>query len=125
MSFDVWDVVQQLQINELRELAGSKEIRAVAGTNRSEIELLNRQVAALTLINRAMWELMESKLGVTQAQLAAKVSEIDLRDGVADGRFVAAPTDCPQCQAKVCRQLGRCLFCGYRPSSTDVFDTAG
>lgn len=121
MPVDLFDVVQQFQIDELRELSRQTETRIINDT-RPYAERIARQIGALTLINRAMWELLEAKLGVTQAELVAKVAEIDLRDGVADGQYMNAAGDCPECEAKICVQLQRCLFCGFEPKKKDPFD---
>ncbi len=82
---------------------------ATAHSNR--IEDLHERIDELALIIRAMWALMEEQ-GLTAEQLAAKIEEIDLRDGVADGRVTQRPVDCPSCDSKVAAGLSRCQFCG-------------
>ncbi len=77
----------------------------------------------MVLMNQAMWEILEEKLGVNKQQLADKMKEIDLRDGELNGKLVQAAQDCPQCGAKVCTELHRCLFCGYEPENrSDLFE---
>ena len=84
---------------------------------------LERKLPMMVLVNKAMWEILEDKIGVTPDELASKVTEIDLRDGVTDGKFKPAPMDCPECDAKICNDFRRCLFCGYEPKDSSVFDS--
>ena len=51
---------------------------------------------------------------ITEEQLRARIVEVDLRDGQADGRMTPLPKQCPKCQAKMSPQFGRCLFCGFQ-----------
>lgn len=51
------------------------------------IEELENEVAQLTIVLEAMIEQLCDKDAMTREELAAKISEIDLRDGVADGRM--------------------------------------
>src|SRR5262245_53552781 len=110
----LWDLYQQYRIEQLDQrldrvnddaAAGAATVRAAAA--------LEAKVDRLALICRAMFELMQAS-GVTEDQLKAKILEIDLRDGHADGRMTRPPTKCPKCGAMVCAQFARCLFCGYR-----------
>ena len=89
----LWDLYQQYRIGQIDQqlddvrasaaaLEGSADLRAAAR--------LDDKVNRLALICRAMFELMQAS-GVTEDQLKAKIVEIDLRDGQADGK--ATPTD--------------------------------
>ena len=85
----------------------------VASDARQAASEVTRRFDSLLLINMAMWSLLEEKLGLTEDQLAARVREIDLRDGKLDGRV--APTElpeCPQCGRKPQRHRPLCLYCG-------------
>jgi hypothetical protein len=82
------------------------------GTHHSNrIEDLNERVDRLVMIMRAMWALLEEQ-GMTAEQLMAKIEEIDLQDGVADGQVRADPAQCPSCQSKVAPGLRACQLCG-------------
>ncbi|MGH8872974.1 MAG: hypothetical protein ACRDWS_13460 [Acidimicrobiia bacterium] len=91
---------------------------AVAGgtlhTNR--IEDLNERIDKLLMIVRAMWALLEAQ-GMTADQLKAKIEEIDLLDGVADGQVRSQVVECPSCQSKVARGLRNCQLCGTQVRS--------
>jgi hypothetical protein len=82
---------------------------------------IEEKVDRLALICRAMFELMQAS-GITEDQFKAKVLEIDLRDGQADGRITPKPKKCPKCEAMISPSFGRCLFCGYRDQTASVFD---
>jgi len=78
----------------------------------------------LVLVTHAMWSLMSEKMGITEADLLKRLTELDAADGTVDGQVTVTtpPVRC-SCGAMVCRKLNRCLFCGkpYQPAST--FDT--
>lgn len=77
----------------------------------------------MMLMNQAMWEILEEKLGVTKKQLADKMTEIDMRDGELNGKMVQEAPDCPQCGAKICVEVGHCQFCGYQPEgNSNLFE---
>lgn len=78
-------------------------------TNR--IEDLNERIDKLLMIVRAMWALLEER-GMTADQLKAKIEEIDLLDGVADGQVRSQVVECPSCQSKVAPGLPNCQLCG-------------
>lgn len=75
------------------------------------IEDLSERIDELALILRGMWALLEDG-GVTTEQLMAKLEELDMSDGVADGRVRRGPVDCPGCDSKVPGGLTRCQYCG-------------
>ena len=59
----------------------------------------------------AMWELLKDKAGLTDADLDAKVQEIDMRDGRLDGQ------DLTQTVLLTCRQCGRTILSGQSQCS--------
>ena len=76
----------------------------------------------LALIVEAMWKLVREKHGLTDADLMSRVAELDLSDGVADGKKEAAgPRNCPQCHRPNGRDQIFCLYCG-RLLWTEPFD---
>jgi len=120
----LWDLYQQYRIGQIgRELddvresaaalEGSSDLRAAAR--------LDEKVNRLALICRAMFELMQASSGVNEDQLKAKIVEIDLRDGQADGRMTERAKPCPKCGATMSPQMGRCLFCGHQDDSASAF----
>lgn len=77
-----------------------------------DIRDLRAQLERLTLMNQALWELLRDRLQISDAELEQKVGEVDLRDGVADGKLTATAVRCPNC-SRVCNSRhAKCLYCG-------------
>jgi hypothetical protein len=72
---------------------------------------LKASLQQLSLTCRAMWELLSERTSIAQADLLAKVREIDLRDGVRDGRATAPPQECPKCSRMNAARAARCIYC--------------
>lgn len=80
-----WDLLQQAQINSSQKSADNADLKAsIAQVN---IQHLESQVQTLALANQAMWELLSKQIGITEKDLLNKMSEIDMRDGVLDGKL--------------------------------------
>ena len=117
----LWDLYQQVRINQL-----DRRVDAIQGTPttddlaRDSVVRLEEKLDRLALITRALFELMQAS-GISEEQLSAKVTEIDLRDGQADCRMSPAPKRCPKCNAMISPKFGRCLFCGHREEAVGAF----
>jgi hypothetical protein len=117
----LWDLFQQYQIQQLDRKIDVAQDTALHSQGRTVLELEER-ISRLALICRAMFELLqESSPGLTEQQLSAKVVEIDLRDGVADGHMTPRGKRCPKCDAMMSPKFGRCLFCGYKDADSVSF----
>jgi len=114
----LWDLIQQYQIGRLDEkLERTQSASAVdIATQRANLHLADR-VEALALFSQALFELLQETSGVSEERLRAKINEIDLRDGQADGRMTPKPKKCPKCDAMISPRFRRCLFCGYQDES--------
>ena len=91
---------------------------APAGTARVE-----QRLDQLLLVVQAMWSLLQEKTGLTDAELLARVTELDATDGTTDGRVTRPPVKCAKCGAAVARKFNRCLFCGEPYQAGSAFDT--
>jgi hypothetical protein len=80
----------------------------------TKVQALEDQVERLALLNQALWELLRGKLGFTDADLERIAQEVDLRDGVADGKITARAVKCPACQRVNNSRRGQCMYCGQR-----------
>jgi len=121
----IWRDFEEDVIRETERAADSiaRDISREQGDLKYSVRELAARVDRLALVCRAMHELLESLPGMSKEMLAEKITEIDLRDGLADGRASPTPTKCPQCGSMICKKFNRCLFCGYRDPSGDPFDT--
>jgi len=110
----LWDLIQHYQIGQL-----DKRLDLVQNSSADEIAArranlhLTEKVEALALVSRALFELLRETTGVSEDRLRAKITEIDLRDGQADGKMTPIPKKCPKCEAMMSPRFGRCLFCGH------------
>lgn len=77
-----------------------------------DIRELEHQIQRLKLLNQALWELLRERAKMTDDDLVQKAEEIDLRDGVADGRMTETALKCPQCNRISSSKHWRCLYCG-------------
>lgn len=83
---------------------------------------LRRQVNKLTLINMALFEILHEKLGLTEAELQAKMTEIDLRDGHLGGDVPhTPPVSCEACGKTYSKRHNHCLYCGHINMSGSPF----
>jgi hypothetical protein len=90
--------------------------KATADHAASQVEALQQKVDRLTLLNLALTELIQRRLGVSEADIIGLVEEIDLRDGRLDGRLDSkrAPEACAACGRKFHVRHDQCLYCGAR-----------
>lgn len=77
----------------------------------SRVDHLEHRVEKLTLINKALWEILQDKLSIDKDLLVAKVAEVDLRDGHIDHQIRLEAISCPSCGRKTNRQRPRCVYC--------------
>jgi len=115
------DYYQDNRIRHLEERISSAKTSSAMGAMAAAAEVtigLTKRINKLQLMNMALVEILVDKIGVTDEEIKLKISEIDLRDGKIDGEIDEkelgeAAKDCPDCDAKICRDFNRCLFCGY------------
>ena len=114
----LWDLYQHYQIEQLESRVDRVQTATAedSGARRAS-QHLEERVDRLVLLCRAMFELLQESTGHTDERLSAKIPEIDLRDGQADGRMSPSPKRCPKCDAMMSPRFGRCLFCGEKSAS--------
>ena len=126
----LWDLMQQLHIKGLEgEVSAARRDAQDYMTN--FVRRFDDRFSALALVCEALWELLSEHTELTEDDLKKKVLEIDLRDGVQDGKVDRnvgrGPIEkCPECGAGISRKFNRCLFCGYQSEKAgDPFDSLG
>jgi hypothetical protein len=121
-----WNFGQQAQLSELENTVRDTKYEAatVAQKTTEETYLAHaKRQDKLGLVCQAMWSLIQERTGLTERDLLDRVTELDLKDGVLDGKYTKPPVDCPKCGAKMSRKFNRCLFCGEEYSEGSAFDT--
>jgi ribosomal protein S27AE len=83
---------------------------------------LEARIERLTLVNLAMWSLLREKLGFTEENLLERVREIDLQDGVLDGKAARQTSKCSQCGRMMSARHNKCLYCGHEELVRTAFD---
>ena len=67
----------------------------------------------LFLICTALTELIRDKSLATEIEVIAKLQEVDLRDGMVDGKFSGVQiVACPHCGNRTKRRHHNCIYCG-------------
>lgn len=116
----LWDLHQSHRINSAESrLAGAEAQLAQTASAASRIEALETRSEKLALLTQALVELLQTRLGLTEAEILDKVIEIDLRDGRQDGRMGGNATTCDNCQRPYNVRKNRCLYCDHVNAVTD------
>jgi hypothetical protein len=105
-----WNLRQQQQIGSAITTANL----AASGARLQEASLadVNDRLERLALVTQALSELLAERATVSEADLLAKIDEIDMRDGVRDGRVATSTRSCPKCGRPSPGQRTSCLYCG-------------
>jgi hypothetical protein len=78
----------------------------------ARLTVLEERFEKLLMVCQAQWALLQETSGLTEDELHAKLREIDLSDGLLDGKVRVPVVECPQCGRKVGQRHERCLYCG-------------
>ncbi len=76
----------------------------------------------LLLVTRSVWEIARDQAGLTDDALLRKIEEVDIRDGVKDGKLTQPAKRCPRCSRTMSKRHRRCLYCGAEDGEQDPFD---
>ena len=85
---------------------------AAAGRAQRKAEDLETRLERALLTMEAMWTLLRDKLDTTDDELIERIVEIDLSDGILDGKARRPALECGSCSRKIPRRFARCLYCG-------------
>lgn len=104
------DMFQDLRIS--KSSIDGDQTKSRSFQNESHLDVLSEKIDQLYIMNLASLELLND-LGVSRSQIQAKMEEIDLRDGKADGK-VAPQTECSDCGHRVSKRRTHCFYCGSK-----------
>ncbi len=113
-------VASSIARQEAAQARRAGEISQATNMMRTEVNTLRDQVERLALLSQSLWELLQERLQLTEADLEKKVQEVDLRDGTADGKISRHPLRCPKCSRVSNSRHKKCLYCGLE-FQTDTF----
>lgn len=82
---------------------------------------VQRRIEVMALANQALFEILKSRLGITEEEVVARMADIDARDGTRDGKMTATVTACRSCGRKISTARRRCLFCGETALAGNLF----
>jgi len=102
--------------------AAARRSESAAAEVLREMDVLAERVDKLILINMAMWSLVKDRLGFSEQDLAKTAQDIDLRDGVPDGKITRKGKKCARCGRTISLRHNRCLYCGSESLSEMVLE---
>ena len=105
-----WNARQDAKISSTR--SSVSDAKEDLNRSRLEIDVLRNQIDRLAIAAAAMAEILQERVGLTAQELTDKITEIDLRDGVLDGRITKTPKACKSCGRTVSNTRQACLYCG-------------
>ena len=105
-----------LQANTVQpsQHAAVSRVSSQTQTLKRTVDDLEHHVARLSLLNQALWELIQQRLKLSDADLERVAREIDLRDGVEDGKITDIAVKCPNCSRVSNSKHYKCLYCGLQ-----------
>ncbi len=105
----LFDIHQSGQIQEAGAAAAGARSRADAVAER--VSNLERRCEKLALGCQAMLELLRERGGPSDAEILARMEQIDTRDGSRDGRITPHVVACPKCGRQASNRRKTCLYC--------------
>lgn len=112
------DWLQRSDIEDLKQQAARLESRQRRDRELYErVEELEQDVGELALLCKTLMNLLLEHQVCTGKQLEDMMRQVDLEDGVADGKITKASSSqerkCPQCGHKVYAGKPNCMYCGF------------
>ena len=106
----LFDIAQEMRARNAQQSVESARDKAIDAKG-ATIDLA-RRVEVMALANQALFEVLKSRLGISEEEVILRMAEIDARDGSKDGKMSARVVACRQCARKVSTARQRCMFCG-------------
>lgn len=113
-----WNMSQDRRISSVESDSSVAYYRSQDAIAR--IQELEHTVERLMLLSHALWEILRERDSLADETLAAKIREIDLRDGAEDGRMnETALRRCQKCGHDFNSKRPRCIYCGEPANTTE------
>lgn len=84
---------------------------------------LHARIDRLTLLNEALWTLLQEASNLTDQHLINRIKDLDESDGHSDGVFKPPAFRCNKCDAAVGHGRRTCMFCGVEANGRSPFRT--
>lgn len=105
----LWDLIQQTQIEKTKsDLEAAQRENRKTRTVNYEVQ---ERISKLSLITQAVWSLLKEKHGLDEVDLINRIEEIDMADGVKDGKVTAVVHTCLGCNRKISTKYKSCIYC--------------
>ena len=86
--------------------------KSKVGSVEREVRMLKANLAKTMMICETLWEIVRDRHGLTEKDLHKKLYEVDMRDGVLDGKHQRKAEKCPNCDHTVSPRHPACIYCG-------------
>ncbi len=93
----------------IQDSASAKNAAEAAGRR---LRVLEANLAKTLMICETLWELLRDEHGWSEDTLHKKLYEVDMRDGVLDGKNQRKAVECPDCGHTVSSRHPACIYCG-------------
>ena len=104
------DIFQQFQIEQNRQK--TNELESEVREGRYSSQDIEERISKLSIVTQAVWSFLKETQHLDDIDLLNKIEQIDLEDGVKDGKVTAVVTDCPACNRRINTRYRTCLYCG-------------
>ena len=115
-----FNLYQQVESSQARDAADRAQ--NAADKSSSEIATLKSKMDRLTLASQALFEILRDSGLCPQDKLLAKMQDIDMRDGIKDGKITRTVKICPRCGRNSNNKRLECVYCGEPLPSPNIFD---
>ncbi|MCH6257756.1 hypothetical protein MLD52_14455 [Puniceicoccaceae bacterium K14] len=106
----LWDIFQQSQIEDnKRKTTEARNLSLQSSAMNIEIQ---ERISKLSLITQAVWSFLKEKHGLDETDLMNRIEELDMSDGVKDGKLTAVVHTCLGCAKKISTKYKTCIYCG-------------
>ena len=116
----LWQMQTGGSAGEAQAAAGKAASKAARMLLR--VKELEDRLDKLTLICMGMWSFLAESNKVTEEDLIKRVTQIDLEDGVADGKVTKQVARCDRCDRVMSPRHKRCIYCGTERLTLSAFD---